>query len=264
MADSTINGIDKVATSEATVAVSQPSIPPVAKDLVTAGEESKEPSAATNNETPGAAPTTVPDSEIPAQINAVTTDSKELTEKIDAANELASQPEKPEKLADDVSAEPASTETATADASSAPNGEAKEPPKPVSVEEVRDQDMPDAAPTQPAEMTGALPVKEPANDDAPKADPAPTTAEPTESDKSEANAGEKRKSSVSEASTGDVAHNESPEDAPAEKKQKTNGAATNGAPKKVGRPKKESKKDKKAPPPVGRTARKTRSQGTAD
>ncbi|KAI1800536.1 hypothetical protein F4811DRAFT_538757 [Daldinia bambusicola] len=264
MADNTTNGIDKGATSEATATVSQPSNPPVAKDPVNAGEESKEPSIATNDEAPKAAPVTAPDSETPAQDNTATADSKELTEKIDAADKLASQPEKPEKPADDVPAEPASTETATADASSAPNGEAKEPPKPVSVEEVRDQEMPDAAPTQPAEMTGALPVKEPANDDAPKTDPAPTAAEPDKSGKSEANAGEKRKPSESEASSGDVAHEESPEDAPAEKKQKTNGAATNGAPKKVGRPKKEAKKDKKAPPPVGRTARKTRSQGAAD
>ncbi|KAK6957964.1 hypothetical protein Daesc_000755 [Daldinia eschscholtzii] len=265
MADNTTNGIDKGASSEATASVPQPSNPPVAKGPMNAAEESMEPSIATNTATSGAA--TAPDSETPAQNDTTATaDSKELTEKIDAADKLASQPEKP---ADTVTSEPASTETATADATAdAPpvsNGEAKEPPKPVSIEEVRDQDMPEQP--QPAEMTGALPVQEPAKD-APKTDTAPAAAEP---DKSEANTGEKRKPSESEASNGDVAHEEeSPEDAPAEKKQKTNGAAaaaaatTNGAPKKVGRPKKEPKKDKKAPPPVGRTARKTRSQGAAD
>ncbi|KAI1658342.1 hypothetical protein F4813DRAFT_356519 [Daldinia decipiens] len=255
MADNITNGIEKElgASSEATTSGSQPSIPPVAKSPVNAGEESMESSNAANTAAPAAA--TAPTSETPAQNDAATTDSKELAEKIDAADKLASQPE---KSAETVPSE-STTEIAT-DAPSLTNGEAKEPPKPVAIEEVRDQDMPAADQSQSAEMTGALPVQEPANG-TPKADPAPVTAEP---DKSEANTGEKRKPSESEVSNGDATQEESPEDPPAEKKQKTNGAHTNGTAKKVGRPKKESKKDKKAPLPVGRTARKTRSQGAAD
>ncbi|KAI0111713.1 hypothetical protein F4814DRAFT_363994 [Daldinia grandis] len=260
MTDITTNGIEKElgASSEATTSASQPNIPPVAKSPINAGEESTEPSVAATIAAPGA--TTAPNSETPAQTDAATTDSKELAEKIDAADELASQPEKP---AETVTVESTTAETAT-NAPSLPNGEAKEPPKPVTVEEVRDQDTPTAAQSQPAEMTGALPVKEPAND-TPKADPTPVTAE---SDKSEANTGEKRKPSESEVSNGDATQEESLEDAPVEKKQKTNGATTNGTSKKVGRPKKDIKKDlktdKKTPLPVGRTARKTRSQGAAD
>ncbi|KAI0852810.1 hypothetical protein F5Y00DRAFT_258066 [Daldinia vernicosa] len=254
MADITTNGIEKGANSEAATSASQPSIPPVAKTPINAGEESMEPSIATNTAAPGAA--TAPDSETPAQNDVATTGSKELIEKMDAADTLASQPE---KSAETVPAESTTTEIAT-DTPSLTNGEAKEPPKPVTIEEVRDEDTPAAAESQPAEMTGALPVQEPAND-TPKAEPAPVTAEP---DKSEANTGEKRKPSESKASNGDATQEESPEEPPAEKKQKTNGANTNGTSKKVGRPKKESKKDKKAPVPVGRTARKTRSQGAAD
>ncbi|KAF3061114.1 hypothetical protein GL218_03739 [Daldinia childiae] len=256
MADSITNGIEKGTSSEVTTSGSQPSIPPVAKSPINPGEESMEPSTVANVVAPGAA--TAPNSETPAQNDVATTDSKELTEKIDAADKLASQPE---KSAETVPTESTTTTTKIAtDPPSLTNGEAKEPPKPVTIEEVHDQDAPAAAQPQPAEMTGALPVQEPAND-TPKADPVPVTAEP---DKPEANTGEKRKPSESEASNDDVTQEESPEDAPAEKKQKTNGANTNGTSKKVGRPKKESKKDKKAPLPVGRTARKTRSQGAAD
>ncbi|KAI2783357.1 hypothetical protein F4815DRAFT_458750 [Daldinia loculata] len=254
MADSITNGIEKGASSEATTSGSQPNIPPVVKSPINAGEESMEPSIAANTAAPGAA--TAPNSDTPAQNDAATTDSKESAEKIDAADKLASQPE---KSAETVPSESTTTEIATG-TPSLTNGEAKEPLNPVTIEEVRDQDTPAAAPSQPAEMTGALPIQEPAND-TPKADPAPVTAEP---DKSEANTGEKRKPSESKVSNGDATQEESPGDAPAEKKQKTNGANTNGTSKKVGRPKKESKKDKKAPLPVGRTARKTRSQGAPD
>ncbi|KAI1379641.1 hypothetical protein F4677DRAFT_338216 [Hypoxylon crocopeplum] len=251
MADNNTNGIEKGATGEATVPESQPSPLPVAKGPMNAGEESMEPSIATDTAGTGAA--TAPSSDDAAQNDTTTTTSKgELTEKLDAADKLAAQPEKP---ADPAPAQSASTETDSTDAPSLPNGDTKAPPKPVTVEEVRDQDMPAVAPSQPVEMTGALPVKE--ADDAPKADPAQATAEP---EKAEPNTGDKRKPSDAEASNGDAADKESLQDAPADKKQKTNGAITNGVPRKVGRP----KKDKKAAPTAGRTARKTRSQGAAD
>lgn len=235
-----------------------------------------EPSIVTN--TAIADTETAASAEPAAQTDSITISSKEeLTEKLEAADKLASQPEKP---ADNVSEQPAATETATADEPSLPNGETKEPPKPVTVEEIPDQDMPVAPPTPPTEMTGALPVDN-QPDDAAKAEPVQVTTETEiETDKAEATTeaiteaitepttkpttkpttGDKRKASEAESSNGDTAAEKPSEDAPAEKKQKTNGTATNGAPRKVGRP----RKDKKAKPVVGRTARKTRSQGLVE
>ncbi|OTA56534.1 hypothetical protein K449DRAFT_387571 [Hypoxylon sp. EC38] len=257
MADNNTNSIEKGASGDAPA---QPSDPPAVEGPVSAAEESVEPSIATKTADDSAA--TAASSEAAAQNDAPATETKEeLTEKIDAAEKLAEQPEqpeKPEKPADSAPAQSTTTETTTADAPSVPNGETKEPPKPVAVEDARDQDLPAVPPSQPVEMTGALPVKEPAKD-APKTAPTPLTPEP-EPEKTEASAGEKRKPNEIEASNGDAPTEKPTEDAPAEKKQKTNGASTNGTPRKAGRP----RKDKKAPPSVGRTARKTRSQGAAD
>ncbi|KAI1209344.1 uncharacterized protein F4807DRAFT_91149 [Annulohypoxylon truncatum] len=266
MAENNTNGIEKVANGDATIAESQPSIPPAAKEPVDAGDDSTKPSIATEPATKTATDATTgtatvaPSSEPAAQTDAAGTPTlpkEELTEKVGEAEKLASQPENPA----DSAPTQTTTDTTTAGASSLTNGETKELPKPVTAEEIRDQDLPDAAPT---EMTGALPVDEPAEnapkvDDAPKADTVPAVSE---AEKSEISTGDKRK--LSEASNdGDDAAEKPVEDAPVEKKQKTNGATTNGPPKKVGRPKKD-KKEKKAAPSVGRTARKTRSQGAAD
>ncbi|KAI1400270.1 hypothetical protein F4819DRAFT_461825 [Hypoxylon fuscum] len=209
-----------------------------------------EPSIATNTATA----VTVANSEPAAQADAATTSSKEALTKIDAADKLASQPE---NLVENVSTQRVASETAATDAPSLANGGTKELPKPVTVEEVRDQDMPPTPPAGPTETTGSLPTDESAKD-ALNADLVPTTIEP---DITEATTGDKRKSSEAEPTNGDISVKESSEDAPPDKKQKTNGAATNGAPRKVGRPKKEKKA---AAPPVGRTARKTRSQGTVE
>ncbi|KAI2620643.1 hypothetical protein GGS26DRAFT_303427 [Hypomontagnella submonticulosa] len=259
MADNTTDSIDKGASGEPTVPESQPDVVPAAKGPVNAAEDSMEPSIATNTvTTDGAnAPSTEPIADDGAT---VISSKKEVTEKLDAADKLASQPEKSTGPgpASPPSQPAAATETAATDVPSLSNGEAKEPPKPVTVEEVRDQDMPAAAPTEPVEMTGALPVQDSVKE-TPKAAPAPTT---TAADKSAPNTGEKRKpdETGTGATNGDATAEKPVDDSPAEKKQKTNGAATNGTPRKVGRP----KKDKTATPPVGRTARKTRSQGTAD
>ncbi|KAI1764228.1 hypothetical protein GGR53DRAFT_327220 [Hypoxylon sp. FL1150] len=258
MADIIVNGIEKGASSEATVPEPQPSLPPVAKGPLNVGEESMVPSIATNATT--ANTETAASAEPATQNDSVINSKEELTEKLEEADKLASQPEKP---ADTVSEQPTvtqtATEAATTDGPSLPNGEIKEPPKPVTIEEIRDQDMPaaPAPPAQPSEMTGALPVGNP-SDDAAKAEPVKAT---TETDKAEiASTGDKRKASDAEVANGDAA---AKEDAPVEKKQKTNGATNNSAPKKVGRPRKE-KNAVKPKPAVGRAARKTRSQGAAD
>ncbi|KAI1097506.1 hypothetical protein F4804DRAFT_347133 [Jackrogersella minutella] len=255
MADNNTNGTEKGpgANGDAAVSESQPIVPPASKGPLNTGEDSVEPLIATETATETAA--TAPTSESSTQNNATTTSSKEgeLAEKIDKAEKPASQPEKP---ADPVPTRPIPTDTTTAEAPSLTNGETKEPPKPVAVEEIRDQDIPDTAPTQTAEMTGALPVQEPTKD-VPEADPKPVASKP---EKIEASIGDKRKLSEAEEAHGDTTIEKSSEDVPVEKKQKTNGSATNGAPKKAGRP----RKNKKAAPVVGRAARKTRSQGTAD
>ncbi|KAI0388105.1 hypothetical protein F5Y04DRAFT_17659 [Hypomontagnella monticulosa] len=258
MADNTSDNVEKGASGEPTVPESQPAVVPTAKEPVTAVEESTEPSTATNATTTDTA--AAPSSEPVAEKDVTAASSKEdVAEKTDVADKSASEPEKSTNT-DSASApsQPAATETAAADAPPLSNGEPKEPPKPVTVEEVRDQDLPTTAPSQPVEMTGALPVQDSVKN-TPKAEPTSAT---TEADKSAPNTGEKRKPDESEvgATNGDAAAEKPVEDSPAEKKQKTNGTATNGTPKKVGRP----KKDKKARPSVGRTARKTRSQGAAD
>ncbi|KAI2465863.1 hypothetical protein F4781DRAFT_374215 [Annulohypoxylon bovei var. microspora] len=264
MADNNINGIEKGANGDATVSESQSSsAPATTKGSVNVEEDSTKPSIATETATDTSA--IAPSSEPAAQNDATgtTTISKEeLAEKLDEAKKPASQLEKP---ANPAPTRPITADAETAEAPSLTNGETKEPPKPVTVEEIRDQDMPDAVPSQPTEMTGALPVDEPAKDapkvnDVPKAD---TVLATSEADEPEVSTGDKRKLSEAEISNDDDAAEKPSEDEPIEKKKKTNGATTNGAPRKVGRPKKD-KTEKKAAPLVGRTARKTRSQGAAE
>ncbi|PTB43665.1 uncharacterized protein TrAFT101_002219 [Trichoderma asperellum] len=107
-----------------------------------------------------------------------------------------------------------------------------------------------------AEMAGAL---QSGNDD-------------DKSDVSEIIIGEKRKlaevpADAPAASSAAAEKEDSDESEPADKKAKIdNGeASTNGgAPRKPGRPKKNNKEKKTAPPAVGKTARKTRSQGPVE
>ncbi|KAL7929678.1 hypothetical protein V8C35DRAFT_314949 [Trichoderma chlorosporum] len=90
------------------------------------------------------------------------------------------------------------------------------------------------------------------------------SAADAKSETSETATGEKRKADVAVATATDepAAEKESSEESePADKKAKIdNGKATNGGARKPGRP----KKDKKAAPVVGKTLRKTRSQGPVE
>ncbi|RYP80200.1 hypothetical protein DL770_006331 [Monosporascus sp. CRB-9-2] len=180
----------------------------------------------------------------------------DLSSKVDAADTLAQQPEKQtDQVPTPVSQEPVTESTETA--ATAPEAQSKLSPKPVSVEEVRDEEMPTVNPT----TTGA-----PQTDGAAKAASNPTSKpgpEKTEAEKSEPDTGDKRKADEADNTTVETRPTQdgAVADEPAEKKQKANGAATNGTTrKKPGRPKKE----KNAPAPVGRTLRKTRSQGAAE
>jgi hypothetical protein len=126
----------------------------------------------------------------------------------------------------------------------------------VSVEEVHDEDLPNAK---------SLESEKPA-ETATKADataPVATSGKEKSSANISASAkngngatGNKRKAEMTE----DDSTKANGADQPL-KKQKTNGSATNGAGRKPGRPRKEKQK---AAAPVGRTARKTRSQGAPD
>lgn len=183
-------------------------------------------------------------------------------------------------------------ETKEPSANSLANGETKKSPKPVSIEEVPDRELPKAhPPSPPAEaqleeakpdnadekvddassgdvvMTSALPPRPEAESakDSEKAEG--PVADAPEASKAEPQAGDKRKADDAAVPNGDASAEMAPEKqaVTAEKKLKTDDApaATNGSPKKPGRPK---KSDKPAAPvaPVGRTARKTRSQGAAE
>ncbi|ORY65788.1 uncharacterized protein BCR38DRAFT_407799 [Pseudomassariella vexata] len=162
------------------------------------------------------------------------------------------------------------------------NGNPKGQPKPVTVEEVQDPELPTAKLTDTNDVAKPEISEEPAvNEPTAAATEEPKDVEMTGISQSESEApkfsaksastepanaepeiGDKRKADETSASTSDKASEVEKEvdEAPAEKKQKTNGAATNGAAKKSRR----SKKEKKPTPVPGRTARKTRSQGAAE
>ncbi|KAI0125512.1 hypothetical protein BJ170DRAFT_684777 [Xylariales sp. AK1849] len=174
-------------------------------------------------------------------------------------------------------------------AAPAPQEDPQKSPKPVSVEEVLDEGLSAAQPVEVEDTVksggGAVDPVEPstehiedvkmtdasqdgtANPAAPSskqtegADPADALqAETTITQKSplsEPLAGDKRKAEQVNSANGGTAQDGFRSDEPTEKKRKSNDLATNGAAKKVGRPKKEQKK---APVP-GKTARRTRSQG---
>ncbi len=218
------------------------SLPPITKETTATAEASLVPSAPAESTTTGAPAAATP--VVPAPAIKAQEDSADELSKPDA---VALQPENPSDTAPASVPQSATAETIASDvesSASAGPGEAVEPPKPVSLEEIRDQELPDAKPsklTKPAE-------------EKPKTD----TSSPAQNGHVATN--NKRKADTA----GDVAkpeahsvENENIE--PAAKKQKTNGT-TNGVARKPGRP----RKDKNAVKVVGRTARKTRSQGAAD
>lgn len=180
----------------------------------------------------------------------------DLSSKVDAADTLAQQPEKQtDQVPTPVSQEPVaeSTETAT----TAPEAQSKLSPKPVLVEEVKDEEMPtmNSTTTGAPQIDGAAKAASNATSEAGPEKTEPEESEPDTGDKRKADKADNTPVETKPTQDGVVA------DEPTEKKQKTNGASTNGTTrKKPGRPKKE----KNAPAPVGRTLRKTRSQGAAE
>lgn len=187
----------------------------------------------------------------------------ELKEKTDAANTLAQQPEKP---ADTLAADVASSSLEDKPAASTTDAASSEAPKPVAMEDVQDEAAGVPAPTEEAPAPTAAaekPADVPATEEPAQQIPAATAIpDAAEAPKTEAEAGDKRKADMSEVgSEAAEQSDEKSQEEPAEKKLKTNGGEAPVAPKKVGRPKKDKTAEKKAPAPVGKTARRTRSQG---
>ncbi|KAI1342583.1 hypothetical protein F5Y15DRAFT_309348 [Xylariaceae sp. FL0016] len=246
MADTTADNVAKAPTTnpEATAPEAEASLPPIAKAPVDTAEASM-------------VPTAVPDGS-----NATTTVAPSLQAGAAAATEEASKTdttnkdtksEKPSEPAVTPVALPTTTPATTATVADAPaltNGDAIEAPKPVSVEEVHDQDLPDEKPPQATDKTNVA-LEKPVG-----------STNGAEAAGDDDGTSEKRKADDAPTANGDTVGDGAKGDAPAEKKQKTNGADSNGASKKPGRPKKEKKVP--APAPVGRTARKTRSQGAVE
>lgn len=192
---------------------------------------------------------------------------EDSTNKLSEPDAPVAQSEKPSDPAPATESESPSTEAVASGAESSapvdPKDETVKPPKPVSVEETRDEDLPDQK-----LVDSKKPTEEAPNADATEL-VATTSVEATEvpaagsasakngvvatSKKRKANAVE----DVAEPEANNVKNGNTE---PLEKKPKTNGANTNGTARKPGRP----RKDKKAVARVGKTARKTRSQGTAD
>ncbi|KAK8056966.1 hypothetical protein PG993_002193 [Apiospora rasikravindrae] len=247
---------------------SEPALPPITKEPMATAQASMIPAPIDKSE---ADLTSAPTASTDAAKSPEDAKGGAAKETVAEAGLPAAQSDKPEALEDT---------NATTD------GDSKEVPKPVSVEEVPDRELPDTkqlsagSVTQPAneQQTAPPPAKkadspaaEPAAGTVPKEDaqstgPAQVLAETA---KGEPQTGEKRKAddpaAHEESTNGDDASSanvdEKLEASPA-KKQKTQDNETNGdnTGAKRGRPKKE----KKPPAPVGRTARKTRSQAAAE
>ncbi|KAI1425316.1 hypothetical protein F5Y12DRAFT_380923 [Xylaria sp. FL1777] len=251
MAENTAEGIAKepVADVEDKARDTTDSLPPITKESAATAEASLVPSVPTQSTTEDAPAAPSSDAtakpEVPAPVAEGQEDSTNELNKPDAA---ALQPENPSDTTPAAAPQPATTETATSgigsSASTGP-GEVVEPPKPVSLEEIRDEELPDAKPVE---------AKKPA-DEASKTD----TSTPAEN--GDGATSNKRKADAAEDAAKPEANSvENQDTQPPEKKLKTNGTATNGAARKPGRP----RKDKNAVTIVGKTARKTRSQGAAE
>ncbi|KAI1170748.1 hypothetical protein F4777DRAFT_94326 [Nemania sp. FL0916] len=269
MADNNAESIAKapVASTDAEAPAAAGGLPPITKEPVATAEATMAPSAPIE---PTPQEAVAPSSDTAAQPETSTAahvqQESESVDKASAPDAVAPQSEKP---SDPIpAAEPLSTtaETATSVAETGvltDSNNTVEPPKPVSLEEIRDEDLPDAKPLEPAKPAEeALKTDATAPVDAPAA--ATTKIAAADSASAESNNvanGKKRKADEVEDAAKPETNSAADEDMePPEKKPKTNGTTTNGAARKPGRP----RKDKKAAAPVGRTARKTRSQGAAD
>ncbi|KAI0967651.1 hypothetical protein F4678DRAFT_239261 [Xylaria arbuscula] len=241
---------DPVANADDKARDTNDSLPPITKEATATAAATLVPSVPDQSAASDAPAASNSDattkSEVPAPAAEAQKNSTNESSKPDAE---ASQPEKPSDPAPALVSQPATAETVASDVGSgAPAGpeEVVEPPKPVSLEEVQDEELPDAKPSD---------LQQPA-DGASKQTDASSPAE-----NGDGAAGSKRKpDDVKDPDKTESDSAENGDTEPPEKKPKINGTTTNGTGRKPGRP----RKDKTAAVPVGRTARKTRSQGAAE
>ncbi|KAI1185802.1 hypothetical protein F5B17DRAFT_406396, partial [Nemania serpens] len=266
MADNTAEAIAKVpvATGEVEAPNKTNGLPPIVKEPVAAAEATVPSVLAESTTTEAAAPS----ADTAAQPEAPTADEVQgdSTNKLSETGASIPSPAKPSDPASAAEPQSTTTETVASGAeSSAPaesNDKAVEPPKPVSLEEVRDEALPDVKASDTKESgekvsetgaTASVPTTGEQNAEAPAADSASAKNADT------ATRNKRKADAVEDLAEPEVngAKDEGAE--PLQKKSKTNGTTTNGAPRKPGRP----RKNKTAVPLVGKTARKTRSQGAA-
>lgn len=196
--------------------------------------------------------------------------SSTLQETEEKADPLAVQPEKPgESLLGATSADAGPSAAGTAETQE----ESKQLAKPVSVEEIQDPEGPTAKTdvangtqeTAESNMSLDKEVEEPVGTTQ-ISQPEPSTAISAPAAK-EPKAGEKRKATESATTNGDDNVEAKEVEAPAKKQKgspiKNAINKVGAAVKKAGRPKKD-KTEKKEPAPVGKTARRTRSQAKGD
>ncbi|KAI0508523.1 hypothetical protein F5B22DRAFT_390301 [Xylaria bambusicola] len=225
-------------------------LPPITKETAATADASMVPSAPTESAATDAPAASSSDATAKPEVSASAAGGQEASNKESNKSDAAAVSS--EKTSDAVPtpvAQSTTTETVSSGADSnapaAADG-AAEPPKPVSVEEIRDEELPDAKPVE----------SERPSEEASKMETSPAES-------GDSVVASKRKVDESNDETKPEAKSaENDETEPPEKKPKTNGTATNGTVRKPGRPKKD--KTVAAVKPVGRTARKTRSQGAAD
>jgi hypothetical protein len=245
-------------TSETKAPQPAADLPPIVSEPLKTAEAPLVPAPVAQPETAPVAP--VAASEPPKDAESKASDAEQ---KPAEAEKPAAEPEKPSESATVPDAQPVSAEASVAPVA-APSETENKPPKPVSVEEVRDAEMPPAKPleadesakTEDSTVKPAVPAPE-EKKDVEMTDAVPAAAEVANT---EPQTGDKRKAEEAGDVNGAVAEEAPPADIPALKKQKSKGSASNGTEKKPGRPKKE----KKAAPVVGKTARRTRSQAALD
>ncbi|KAI1752525.1 hypothetical protein F4782DRAFT_120700 [Xylaria castorea] len=271
MSDNNVESIIKapVANDEVKAPDTTDSLPPITKEPAATAEASMVPSVLAESTTTHApvAPSsdTAANPEVPVAAEAQK-DSSNNSSEPDAS---AAPSEKPSDPIPAPAPGPESTTTKAATSgveSSAPAGpkdEAVKPPKPVSVEETRDEDLPDAKlvdSIKPAEESPKTDARGPvATIGVDSTEVSAVSSASTEN--GDVATSKKRKADAVEDVVEPEANSiKNGDTKPLEKKPKTNGAGANGTARKPGRP----RKNKKAVATVGKTARKTRSQGIAD
>ncbi|KAI8945631.1 hypothetical protein F4801DRAFT_593990 [Xylaria longipes] len=271
MSDNNAESIVKapVANDEVKASDTTDSLTPITKEPIATAEASMVPSVPAESTATDAPVALNSDSAAKQEVLAATEAQEDSSNKPSETDASAAQPEKPSDPTPAPAPVSGSTTTeavasgAEPSAPAGPKDEAAEPPKPVSVEETRDEDLPNSkladsskpaeeAPkttaTGPVATTGVETTEVPAVDSASAENGDIATSNKRKADVVE---------DVAEPETNNIKNGDTE---PPEKKLKTNGAGANGTARKPGRP----RKDKKAVVTVGKTARKTRSQGIAD